>query len=104
MTTVQVVFKADETSWVNTANLLDDKVNAEFVIKQLAINKTNNALREMFRNNNEVLEYIEALERIGILPEVINIDNIIDTEAKPIYALYDINTKEITLIVIVLVI
>lgn len=97
MTTVQVVFKADETSWVNTANLLDDKVNAEFVIKQLAINKTNNALREMFRNNNEVLEYIEALERIGILPEVINIDNIIDTEAKPIYALYDINTKEITL-------
>lgn len=97
LTTVQVVFKADETSWINTANLLDDKVNAEFVIKQLAINKTNNALREMFRNNNEVLGYIEALERIGILPEVINIDNIVDTEAKPIYALYDINTKEITL-------
>ena len=97
-TTVQVLFQPDATSWKTAMVDINSKVNPKLIENAFNTNKTNNALEQLFYNNQQALSYIRSLQNLNILPEVIYFDNEInDTENKPIYAYYDSNMNNIAL-------
>lgn len=95
---LDVIFKDDTTSWSNNIISLADTVDVQRIIQKLNINKTSDVLKEIFYNNQEALKFVNNLQRLGILPEAIYLDDTLkDTEQKPIFAYYDKNTNSIGL-------
>lgn len=98
LVTLDVVFKDDTTSWVDNIISLADTVDVKRITQRLSVDKTSDVLKEIFYNNQEALKFVNDLQRLGVLPEAVYLDDTFkDTEQQPIFAYYDKNTNSIGL-------